>query len=69
MNDFLGVSDVAERCGCHPRYVSDLLYHRKIDLSQCPVINGRRVIHKALVPKIRRLLAAKRKAQREAVPA
>jgi len=55
----LTVSDAAREIGARPRDISSLLYNREIDDAACPIVNGRRMIPRELLPTIRQMLAAK----------
>jgi hypothetical protein len=50
------VGEIASRLGCRPRDVSDLLYTRKINVADCPLVSGTRMIPERLVPQIRAAL-------------
>ena len=62
MNEYQTVSDIARLAEREfgvvvtPRTISDLLYQRKIDLRDCPVVAGRRLVPPSLVPAILRAL-------------
>ena len=50
---FLTASGAADRIpGAKPKDISDLFYQRKIDISRCPVVAGRRLIPPDLVAEI-----------------
>jgi len=53
---FLSISEVADRMGCRPRDVSDLLYQRKIDPRTCLIKGGRRLLPESILPEIETLL-------------
>jgi hypothetical protein len=58
MQDVMTVGDVAQvLCSEHgadvtPRQVSDLLYRREIPIERCPIVGGRRLIPREMVPTI-----------------
>jgi hypothetical protein len=56
MSEFLTVSQVADGEGVRPRDISDLLYGRRVDVSRCPLVSGRRLIPRDLLPAIRAAL-------------
>jgi hypothetical protein len=43
------------------RHISDLIFQRRLDLEQCPVVAGRRLIPLSMIPEIMRLLQARRR--------
>jgi hypothetical protein len=61
----LNVSDAARELGCNPRDISTLLYNRAIPDAECPIINGRRLIPRELLPVIRQKLEASGKLCRQ----
>jgi hypothetical protein len=50
------------------RHISDLIFQRRLNLEQCPVLAGRRLLPLSMIPEIMRLLQARRRrvAQQEA---
>lgn len=58
---YLTVGEVAEKLGCPPKTLSDMLYLRRLDISRCPLLGGRRMIPADYVPQIERLLNRKAK--------
>jgi hypothetical protein len=48
----LTVGMVAQELGVKPTLVSSLIYRRVVDVDRCPVVRGRRVIPRDLVPRI-----------------
>jgi hypothetical protein len=59
----LNVSDAAREIGARPRDISALLYNRELSDDACPIVNGRRVIPRELLPIIRQKLVEKGKLQ------
>lgn len=57
----LNVSDAARELGCRPRDISTLLYNREVDDALCPIVSGRRMIPRELLPQLRQKLAEKGK--------
>jgi hypothetical protein len=57
----LNVSDAAREIGARPRDISALLYNRELSDESCPIVNGRRMIPRELLPTIREKLTAKGK--------
>jgi hypothetical protein len=51
-----GVSEVARQLGACPKDISDLLYRRKLDDEQCPVVGGRRLIPEGYIATIEQAL-------------
>ena len=51
-DDLMSVTEVADAIGAVPKSISDLFYRRKLDVSICPLIGGRRLIPRSYVPKI-----------------
>jgi hypothetical protein len=51
-----GVSEVARRLGACPKDITDLLYRRKLDDGQCPVVGGRRLIPETYIGAIEQAL-------------
>jgi hypothetical protein len=49
---YLTVGMVARELGIKPTVVSSLIYRRVVDVNQCPVVRGRRIIPCALVSRI-----------------
>ena len=62
MTEFLTVSDIAREVEqtygleVSPKIISDLLYQRKVDVHSCPVVAGRRLVPRGLLPAILRAL-------------
>jgi hypothetical protein len=42
-----------------PKVISDLLYQRRVDIRNCPVIGGRRLVPRGLMPDVLRALRAR----------
>jgi hypothetical protein len=53
---FYAVGDVARRCNCPPKILSDLFYLRKLDPARCPIVSGRRLIPDDYLPAIEAML-------------
>jgi hypothetical protein len=51
---FLTVGQAAEMVGVPPKKLSDALYMRRLDVSRCPLIGGRRMIPPEYVATIKR---------------
>ena len=49
---YLGIGEIAAQLGVSPRLVSDVLYQRRVDLTGCLLVAGRRLVPTALVPQI-----------------
>jgi hypothetical protein len=63
MTEFLTVSEIAREleqeygvAGVAPKIISDLLYQRKVDVHTCPVVAGRRLVPRGLMPDVLRAL-------------
>jgi hypothetical protein len=52
------VSEVAKQIGANPKDISDLFYQRKLDVSRCPIVGGRRLIPEDYIPEIKGILEA-----------
>jgi hypothetical protein len=58
MTEFLTASmisrEVEEQSGVqvNPRIISDLLYQRRLDVRNCPMIGGRRLVPRDLMPAV-----------------
>lgn len=50
---YVTVSQVAAQEECPPRWISDMLYRRHVDLSRCPLVGRVRLIPRDLLPSIR----------------
>jgi hypothetical protein len=50
--------EIGEKLGVevNPRLISDLLYQRKLEVRDCPVLGGRRLIPRDHLPAILRIL-------------
>ncbi len=53
---FLSVGQAAESLGLAPRAISYALYDRKLDVTRCPMVSGRRMIPVDYLPEIERIL-------------
>jgi hypothetical protein len=53
---FLSVGEVAEEINVPPRVITNALYDRKLDVSRCPIVAGRRLIPRDYLPEIARIL-------------
>lgn len=58
LNDFLTAGAAADRIGATPKDVSDAIYRRRVDVSRCPVVAGRRLIPTDLLPELRKAIKA-----------
>jgi hypothetical protein len=62
MSEYVTVSDISREVkqehgvAVPPKTLSDLLYQRKVDVHACPVVAGRRLVPRGLVPAIIRAL-------------
>jgi hypothetical protein len=65
----LTVGEVSQRTGVAPRVISAMIYNRKLDVTRCPLVSGRRMIRADYLPEVERVLRSIRMAQaRESVP-
>lgn len=39
-----------------PRIISDIIYQRKVDVRDCPIIAGRRLVPRSLIPEFVRVI-------------
>lgn len=63
MEGYVSVSEAAAEIGCKPRDVSDLIYHAVwVEKDLFPLVAGRRLVPKHLIPAIADILQAKDKA-------
>jgi hypothetical protein len=53
---YVSITEAADKLGCRPRDISDLLYNRKYDPNRCLVKGGRRLIAETDLPRIAELL-------------
>jgi hypothetical protein len=62
MAEFLCVSEVSREAEqqlgipVSPKAVSDLLYQRRVDVRRCPMLGGRRLVPRDLLPEVIRIL-------------
>ncbi len=65
---FLSVGEAAEAIQVTPRAISNALYDRKLDVSRCPIVAGRRLIPRDYLPEIAAVVRG-RNAEATAEPA
>jgi hypothetical protein len=53
---YVSITEAADRIGCRPRDISDLLFARKIDPKRCLIKAGRRLLPESCIAEIRELL-------------
>ena len=53
---YLTVGEVADKFGCSPQWLSQQIYLRRLDVSRCPLLGGRRLIPESYLPEIERII-------------
>ena len=46
------ITELADKYGCPPEFISGLLYRRKLDPKQCITKAGRRLLPESLIPQL-----------------
>lgn len=57
--DYVSVGEAARILGCPPGTISQCLYSRRVDVSDCPIIGGRRLIARKMLPEIARVIGVR----------
>jgi hypothetical protein len=55
---FVTVGDIAKRYNVSPPVITNLFYYRKLDVSRCPIVGGRRLIPEDYVETVEKKLRA-----------
>jgi hypothetical protein len=63
MGDFYFAGQVAQLFGRRPQDVTQAIYHNGSLAAECPVVNGRRLIPRRLMPEIEQALKSRRGVQ------